>query len=244
MNEAFAVICRRHRLIPVAVVDNTDQAPALGQALIAAGLPLVEVTLRTPAGLAAIAALAADGGPVAGPDQLIADQPMNNQAVTDQPLTNRLLVGAGTVVTAEQVDAAVAAGACFIVSPGYNQAIVARTLELGVAALPGVATAGEMMAAIAQGLKLVKFFPAAQLGGPSGLAAFTGVFPELNFVPTGGVNLDNLGEYLAMKSVAAVGGSWMVPRQAIGRGDFDTIKQLAGAAVATVASYSAAKNGR
>jgi len=210
MTEALVETCRRHRIIPVVVVDNASRAPDLGRALIAGGLPLVEVTLRTPAGLAAIANLTADGGPAGGP-----------------PLT----VGAGTVLTVAQVDAAVAAGASFVVSPGYSPAVVARCLELGVGVLPGVGTAGEMMAAIDQGLDVVKFFPATQLGGPAGLAAFAAPFTELSYVPTGGVGLKNLAQYLAMPAVAAVGGSWLVPRQAIAEGDFGTIEQLVREAV-------------
>jgi len=210
MTEALLDTCRHHRIIPVAVVDNADRAPGLGRALVAGGLPLIEVTLRTPAGLAAIAALAANGGPAAGP----------------QPL-----VGAGTVLTVAQVDAAVEAGASFIVSPGYSPAVVARCLELGVGVLPGVGTAGEMMAAMDQGLAVVKFFPAAQLGGPAGLAAFAAPFTELSFVPTGGVGLKNLAQYLAMPAVAAVGGSWLVPRRTLAEGDFGTIEQLVRQAV-------------
>jgi len=213
MSEAFVDACRRYRIIPVAVVDNADRAPALGSALMAGGLPLVEVTLRTPAGLAAIATLVDAGGPAGGPP---------------------LLVGAGTVLTVAQVDAAVAAGASFVVSPGYSPAVVARCLELGVSVLPGVATAGEMMAALDQGLDLVKFFPAAGLGGPAGLAAFAAVFTELGFVPTGGVSLANLGQYLAMPSVTAVGGSWLAPRRAIAEADFGRIEQLARQAVKAV----------
>ena len=216
MNDAFAVACRRHRLLPVVMIDDAGCAPALGRALVAGGLPLIEVTLRTTAGLAAIAALAR-GGP--------ADDP-------------GLMVGAGTVVTVSQVDEAVAAGASFVVSPGYSPAVVARCLDLGVSVLPGVATAGEMMAAAGQGLTLVKFFPAAQLGGPDGLAAFAGAFPALSFVPTGGVGPQNLSEYLAVPQVAAVGGSWMVPRQALADGDFATVERRVREAVAAVDAQS------
>jgi len=214
ITEAFVELSRQHRIIPVAVVDNAARAPDLGRALIAGGLPLIEVTLRTPAGLAAIAALAAAGGPAGGPP---------------------LVVGAGTVLNANQVDAAVAAGASFVVSPGYSPSVVARCLELGVSALPGVATASEMMAALEQGVGLVKFFPAAQLGGPAGLAAFCSVFAELNFVPTGGVGPGNLSDYLALAPVAAVGGSWMVPRALVADGDFAQVEELVSQAVSLAA---------
>ena len=213
MSEAFVTICRRHRLVPVVVIDNANQALALGQALVAGGLPLLEVTLRTPAGLAAIAALAEASDQVGGPD---------------------LLVGAGTVLTESQVDLAVSAGANFIVTPGWSPPVVARCLELKVSVLPGVATAGEIMAAAAMGIDLVKWFPAAQLGGPAGLAAIASVFGEMSFVPTGGVGPSNLAEYLAMPPVAALGGSWMVPRQAIAQGDFSGIEQLVRQAVNAV----------
>ena len=212
-NEAFAQVCRQHRLIPVAVIDDADSALDLGRALVDAGLPIIEVTLRTPAALPAIAALTAEAGPAGG---------------------SKLLVGAGTVLTPAQADAAVAAGASFIVSPGYSPAVVARCLELGVFVLPGVGTAGEMMAVLAQGLDMVKFFPAAQLGGPTGLEAYAPVFEGLGFIPTGGVGLNNLARYLAIPAVRAVGGGWMVPRQAIARGDFATINQLTRQAVAAV----------
>ena len=212
MNEVFVEACQRYRIVPVAVIDDADRAPALGRALIAGGLPLIEVTLRTPDAPAAITALVSDGGRASG-----------------------LIVGAGTVVTTDQVDAAVEAGAQFIVSPGYNPAVVARAQGHGVAALPGVATAGEMMAAMNQGLSCVKFFPAAQLGGPKGLAAFASVFPTLSFIPTGGVSMDNLSDYLAMESVIAVGGSWMLPRALIGSGDVDTIERLVREAVTAAA---------
>ena len=208
MSQAFFDNFRQHRLVPVAVIDNAEQAPALGRSLVAGGLPLIEVTLRTPAGLAAITALTTPN--------------------------TELLVGAGTVLTPTQVDAAVAAGANFIVSPGWSPAVVQRCQELEVSVLPGVATAGEMMAALTHGLDLVKFFPAGQLGGPKGLAAYAGVFGDLRFIPTGGVSLANLADYLALPAVAALGGSWMVPRKLVTQGDFAGIEQLVRDAVAAV----------
>jgi 2-dehydro-3-deoxyphosphogluconate aldolase / (4S)-4-hydroxy-2-oxoglutarate aldolase len=192
------------RIIPVVVIDSPRSAPPLAAALTAGGLPCAEVTLRTPAALDAIQAMAG------GPD---------------------LLVGAGSVVTAGQVDQAVDAGARFVVSPGLSEAVLARCHARGVPALPGVATASEIMRALDAGLDLVKLFPAAQLGGPAGLRSLAAPFPSLRFVPTGGIGLDNLAAYLAQDAVAAVGGSWMVSPDLLRAGRFDEIRRLTRSAV-------------
>jgi 2-dehydro-3-deoxyphosphogluconate aldolase / (4S)-4-hydroxy-2-oxoglutarate aldolase len=194
-----------HRLAPVVVLDDAADAPALGDALVAGGLPVAEVTFRTAAARDAIAVLA-DRGDV--------------------------LVGAGTVLTPAQVDAAVAAGARFVVSPGTSRAVVERCLELGVPVIPGAVTATEVMAALELGLDLVKFFPASTSGGVPAVAALASVFAGLRFVPTGGIGPKNLADYLSLPSVAAVGGSWMVPRDLIRARQVDALAELTRGAVA------------
>lgn len=187
-------------VIPVVVLDREEQAEPLADALVAGGLPVAEVTFRTPAAAGAIARIAG---------------------------RNDIVVGAGTVVSAEQVDRAVEAGARFLVSPGVSPWVVQRAQELGVAVLPGVATATEIQQALHLGISTVKFFPAGVLGGPKALAAFAAPFTGVRFVPTGGVSPANLAQYLALPAVAAVGGSWVTPRDAVGAGDFARVRALA-----------------
>ncbi|BAL89872.1 putative KDPG and KHG aldolase [Actinoplanes missouriensis 431] len=194
-----------HAVVPVVVLDDPGRAAALGEALVGGGLPIAEVTLRTPGALAGIAAMAEN------PD---------------------LLVGAGTVLTAAQADAAVEAGARFVVSPGLSRAVVERCRALRVPVLPGVATATEVLAAADLGLDAVKFFPAATSGGAPAVAALAAVFAGMRFVPTGGITAANAGEYLALPSVLAVGGSWMVPRDA----EPDRLRELIGGVGAVVAA--------
>jgi 2-dehydro-3-deoxyphosphogluconate aldolase/(4S)-4-hydroxy-2-oxoglutarate aldolase len=147
-----------------------------------------------------------------------------------------ILVGAGTVLTPQQVDRAVAAGAAYVVSPGLSRAVVERCGELGVLALPGAVTATEVQAALELGLTTVKFFPAGTSGGAPAIAALAAPFGDVSFVPTGGVGPKNLHEYLAIPSVAAVGGSWMVPRELVRAHDFAAIVQLTSDAVALAAA--------
>ena len=196
------------RLLPVVVLDDASAADALAGALVEGGLPVAEVTFRTAAARDSIRAMA-DRGDV--------------------------LVGAGTVVTVAQVDQAVAAGARFVVSPGLSRAVVERCQELGVLVVPGVVTATEIQAALELGLTTVKFFPAGTSGGAAAIAALAAPFAGVRFVPTGGVGPANLHEYLALPSVVAVGGSWMVARDRIAAGDFAGITQLTAAAVALAA---------
>jgi 2-dehydro-3-deoxyphosphogluconate aldolase/(4S)-4-hydroxy-2-oxoglutarate aldolase len=202
-------------VLPVAVVDDAADAPALGAALAGAGLPCVEITLRTPAAEAAIAALA------------------------DEP---ELLVGAGTVLDVAQVDRAVAAGARFIVAPGFDAVVVRRCVELAVAVLPGAATATDVMAALREGLDAVKLFPAASMGGVAMVDALSGPFPGLRLVPTGGIGVDDLPSYLARRSVLAVGGSWVAPRALLRARRFDDVARLAAEAVAAVATARTARS--
>ncbi|UJP40127.1 bifunctional 4-hydroxy-2-oxoglutarate aldolase/2-dehydro-3-deoxy-phosphogluconate aldolase [Cellulomonas palmilytica] len=195
----------RHRLVPVVVIDDAADAFALGDALVAGGLPVAEVTFRTAAAPGAIRALA-DRGDV--------------------------LVGAGTVLTPGQVDAAVAAGARYVVSPGTSRAVVERCAEHGVLALPGAVTATEVQAALELGVTTVKFFPAGTSGGAPAIAALAAPFRDVRFVPTGGIGPTNLHDYLALECVAAVGGSWMVPRDLVAAHAHDALRTLVADAVA------------
>ncbi|KRD44051.1 keto-deoxy-phosphogluconate aldolase [Cellulomonas sp. Root930] len=197
-----------HRLVPVVVIDDAAYADALAQALVDGGLPVAEVTFRTAAAADAIRAIAARGD---------------------------VLVGAGTVLTPQQVDAAVAAGASYVVSPGTSRAVVERCQEHGILALPGAVTATEVQAALELGLTTVKFFPAGTSGGAKAVAALAAPFGDVGFVPTGGIGPANLAEYLALPSVRAVGGSWMVPRDLIRAGDLDAVRDLTAEAVSLVA---------
>ena len=200
---------RTARLVPVVVLDDAGDADALAGALVAGGLPVAEVTFRTGAAQDSIRVMAARGD---------------------------ILVGAGTVLTVEQVDQAVAAGASFVVSPGLSRAVVERCAELGVLALPGAVTATEIQAALELGLTTVKFFPAGTSGGAPAIKALAAPFSSVSFVPTGGVGPKNLADYLALPNVAAVGGSWMVPRNLVAAGDFAAITALTADAVTLAGS--------
>jgi 2-dehydro-3-deoxyphosphogluconate aldolase/(4S)-4-hydroxy-2-oxoglutarate aldolase len=196
-----------YRIVPVAVVDVAEDALPLADALLAAGLPVVEVTLRTPAALEAIRLLR-----------------------RERP---QLLVGAGTVLSPEQVGAAVAAGAEFGLAPGLNPGVVRAATEAGWFFMPGVMTPSEVELALELGARLLKFFPAEAAGGAAMLRALAGPFAHtgVKFVPLGGVGPDNLVEYLALPGVSAVGGSWMLERSLIREGRFDEIERLAREAV-------------
>jgi 2-dehydro-3-deoxyphosphogluconate aldolase/(4S)-4-hydroxy-2-oxoglutarate aldolase len=186
----------RHRLVPVVVVDRADRAWPLAETLSDAGLPSAEVTLRTPAALSVISAMTACPG---------------------------FVVGAGTVVRPAQVEQAVAAGARYVVSPGFSAAVDRECRQLGVLLVPGVATATELQAALEAGRDVVKFFPAAAAGGAAMVAALAAPFPSARFVPTGGIGAAVLGDYLRLTSVLAVGGTWLAPRDAVDSGDFERI---------------------
>lgn len=202
--ETFATVAKL-RIIPVVVIDDAATAPALGDALAGGGLPVAEVTFRTPAAGDAIRALADRGD---------------------------IVVGAGTVLTTDQVDRAVQAGATYIVSPGLSRAVVERARELGAVALPGAVTATEVQHALELGLDTVKFFPAATSGGPAAIKALAAPFGGVRFVPTGGVSPQNLHSYLSVPSVMAVGGSWMVPRRLIAERAIQPLTDLVREAVA------------
>jgi 2-dehydro-3-deoxyphosphogluconate aldolase/(4S)-4-hydroxy-2-oxoglutarate aldolase len=195
------------RIVPVIVIDVPARAGELAAALVEGGIRAAEVTLRTPAGLDAMAAMAAHGG---------------------------LIVGAGTVLTPEQVDACAAAGAQFIVSPGFDEDVVARAQEAGLGVLPGVATATEVQRALRSGLTELKLFPADRLGGIAMIDSLRGPFPDLRFMPSGGVTAGNAVEYLAHPGVFAISGSWMATRAAIASGDFAGIRAASAAAMELV----------
>ena len=197
------------RLLPVVVLRDAEAAAPLGEALQAGGLRCVEITYRTDAAEKAIRTLARDP---------------------------RLLVGAGTVLSAEQVESAVTAGARFVVSPGFSPAVVRRCQQLGVPVIPGVATATEIQTAMESGVRVVKVFPAEQLGGAAMVKALSAPFPGLRFVPTGGITRERLPGYLAQPRVLAVGGTWMVTADLIERGDWQQITRLTAEAVTAVAT--------
>lgn len=198
-----------YRIVPVIVLDDAADAAPLGHALVAGGLPVAEVTFRTAAAVESIRAMSAIDG---------------------------LIVGAGTVVTPEQVDQAAEAGATFLVSPGLRADVVRRAQELGLPILPGAVTPSEIMAAQDLGLDTVKFFPANIYGGAAAIKALSAPFGSMRFVPTGGVGLANLSDFLSVKSIPAVGGSWMAPADLIRAGDFAAITRLAADAVAAAAA--------
>jgi len=200
----------KHKIVPVVVVNDARQSDGLAESLVTGGLPIAEVTFRTAAAPEVIARMSR---------------------------RDELLVGAGTVVTPEQVNQAVDCGARFIVSPGLLETVVERALELGVAVLPGAVTPSEIMAAKALGLEAVKFFPASSYGGAAAIKALAAPFVGMSFVPTGGVTADNVGEFLSLPCVSAVGGSWMVPAAKLDAGEFGEISSLVAAAVSAVASY-------
>lgn len=195
---------RRGRVLPVTQLDRAADAVPLAETLAAAGLPAIEITFRTPAAADAIAAAAGAGA---------------------------LIVGAGTVRTVAQADQAIAAGARFVVSPGLSRPVAERCLAAGIAFIPGVATASEVMAAGELGLDVLKFFPAEAIGGTAALRALYGPFPDVRFVPTGGISRGQLPDYLAVPSVLAVGGSWVAPADLIRTGDWAAIDARARAAV-------------
>jgi 2-dehydro-3-deoxyphosphogluconate aldolase / (4S)-4-hydroxy-2-oxoglutarate aldolase len=188
-------------VIPVVTIDDPRNAVPVARALADGGVRIIELTLRTESALTSL--------------KRIADE------VPD------ILVGAGTVLTPAQADAAVAAGAQFLVSPGVTHALMDHVSTIGVPFLPGVATIGEVMGVLERGLTAVKFFPAGPAGGPDYLAAIGAPIPQVQFCPTGGVGLSSAPGYLALPNVSCVGGSWLTPRGAIQNGDWQQITELA-----------------
>jgi 2-dehydro-3-deoxyphosphogluconate aldolase/(4S)-4-hydroxy-2-oxoglutarate aldolase len=189
--------------VPVVVLDDPAKADALGAALVRGGLPVAEATFRTPRAAAVLRRLAE---------------------------RDDLVVGAGTVLTDRQVDEAVEAGAGFVVSPGLSGAVVRRCQDAGIAVIPGVATPTEIMQALDLGLDTVKFFPAEANGGLPTIKALAAAFPQLSFVPTGGITAETAPDYLAHPSVAAIGGSWMVAPDLLAAGRWDEVAARCAAA--------------
>ena len=187
-------------VVPVVVIENAEDAVPTAKALLAGGIDVMEITFRTAAARDSIAAVAAEC-----PD---------------------MVPGAGTVLNLEQCRAAVEAGARFIVSPGYSEEVVSWCVEHGVAVTPGCVTPTEIMAALAHGLKVVKFFPANVYGGLDAMKSLSGPFGGVRFIPTGGVNGKNLSEYIAAPFVHAVGGSWLCAKADIAAHSFDKITAL------------------
>ncbi len=193
-------ICALAPIFPVLVVDDAATARPLAEALVAGGLPALEVTLRTPAALDAIRAMADVPGGV---------------------------VGAGTLVTPDDVRAAKEAGAQFGVSPGATDALIAACEAEGLPLLPGAATASEAMALLEQGYDMLKFFPAEASGGAPALKAIGAPLPQIKFCPTGGVSPANARDYLSLSNVVCAGGSWVAPKQMVQDGDWAGIETLA-----------------
>lgn len=200
-----AEICRLAPVVPVIVVEDLAHAAPLARALVAGGLPALEVTLRTPAALNAIRAMADVPGGV---------------------------VGAGTLLTPADVKAAKAAGAKFGVSPGATDRLLEACAEAELPLLPGAATASEIMALLEKGYTVQKFFPAEQAGGAAYLKSIGSPIPQVKFCPTGGISLKNARDYLGLKTVLCVGGSWVAPKEAMARGDWATVTRLAAEAAA------------
>jgi len=188
-------------VVPVIVLNDRAHAVPLARALLAGGIRMLEVTLRTPAALACIEAIARE--------------------------VPEAVVGAGTVRSAADAQAAAMAGARFAVSPGYTHGVGKACRDLGLPLLPGVATGSEIMAAQEDGYAALKFFPALQAGGLAMLRAWQGPFGDVKFCPTGGITASNAREFLALPNVVCVGGSWLTPAEAVVRGDWPAITQLA-----------------
>jgi 2-dehydro-3-deoxyphosphogluconate aldolase/(4S)-4-hydroxy-2-oxoglutarate aldolase len=199
-------ILRQGPVVPVMVVQRLEQAVPLARALVAGGIRVLEITLRTPAAVAVIAAISRDV-----PDAI---------------------VGAGTVTRGEELQAVAAAGAVFAISPGLTPELLDAANRGPIPLIPGIATVSELMAGFARGYDHFKFFPAGPAGGVKMLQAFAGPFPHVTFCPTGGISADNYREYLGLPNVACVGCSWVAPQAAMDQGDWARITALAREAVA------------
>ena len=195
-------------VVPVVVLNDAKDAAPLAKALCEGGLPCAEVTFRTEAAEESIRIMA-----------------------TEFP---EMVIGAGTVLTIDQVDRAVGAGAKFIVSPGFDPEIVDYCIAQGIVVLPGCITPSEVTQAVKRGLEVVKFFPAEQFGGVATIKALAAPFTSVRFMPTGGISAKNLADYLGFKKIIACGGSWMVKGDMVAAGEFDKIKEMTAEAVALV----------
>jgi 2-dehydro-3-deoxyphosphogluconate aldolase/(4S)-4-hydroxy-2-oxoglutarate aldolase len=201
-------------VVPVVEISDVSRARPLGDALMAGGLPCAEITFRTPVAAEVIEALRRE--------------------------CPGILVGAGTLTSPEQVDAAIGAGAGFLVSPGFNSAVVERALLRGMIIVPGVCTPTEIETALAYGLTVVKLFPAEIAGGVPLIELLAAPYSGVRFVPSGGINSENLARYLALPQVLACAGSWLVRRQLVDAGEFDAVRKLAAEAVSIVGTARSA----
>jgi 2-dehydro-3-deoxyphosphogluconate aldolase/(4S)-4-hydroxy-2-oxoglutarate aldolase len=200
-------------IVPVIKIDDPEKALPLARALVEGGIPCAEVTFRTAAGEEAMRRIS-------------------------EGLGDKILLGAGTVLTTAQVDKALAAGAKFIVSPGFNPKVAAHCLAKGAAVTPGCGNPSDMEAALEMGLEVVKFFPAEPSGGLPYLKAVAAPYPSLKFMPTGGISASNLASYLLFEKIHACGGSWMAPPELINAGNFEAITGLCKEAVQKVHGFT------
>jgi 2-dehydro-3-deoxyphosphogluconate aldolase/(4S)-4-hydroxy-2-oxoglutarate aldolase len=199
-------------VIPVIVINDPDHAVPLAQALVTGGIRVLEITLRSDAALEAIRRIRSN--------------------------VPEALVGAGTVLSGQDLQAVAEAGGDFAISPGLTPSLLSAAEQMSIPLIPGVASASELMMALEAGLTELKFFPAQAAGGVEMLKSFAGPFPQVRFCPTGGITPENYREYLALKNVACVGGSWLVPAEKIAQGDWGALTQLAREAVAGAARMS------
>ncbi|EFB70921.1 bifunctional 4-hydroxy-2-oxoglutarate aldolase/2-dehydro-3-deoxy-phosphogluconate aldolase [Providencia rustigianii] len=198
-------VLKQGPVVPVIVINKLEQAVPLAKALLKGGVKVLEVTLRTECAIDAI--------------RLIAEE------------VPEAIVGAGTVINAQQLDAVTKAGAQFAISPGLTEELLAAATKGTIPLIPGISTVSELMAGMNYGLKEFKFFPAEANGGVKALKAISGPFSQVRFCPTGGISLANYRDYLALDSVLCIGGSWLVPEDALAAGDYERITQLAQEAV-------------
>lgn len=201
----------QHRIVPVVSEGDTDKAMRLADALVAGGLPVMEITLRVPGALEVMRAIAARGD---------------------------ILTLAGTVLTSEQTEQSATAGAKIIVSPGFCQAVVEKASSLNVPVCPGVCTPTDIQAALSVGIDVLKFFPAGAMGGVGMLKSLAAPYPMVRFMPTGGISSENLADYLKLQSVIACGGSWMVAPRLYADGRFEKVEKAAREAVELAASVN------
>jgi len=207
MQSVFSQLAYR-RLVPVVAIDDASTARPLVDALIAGGLPVIEITFRTAAAAEAIKSVSGVSG---------------------------MLVGAGTVLNKETASRAIDAGAKFVVSPGVNREVIEYCQKREIEVIPGVVTPTEIMAALSMGVEVLKFFPAEAYGGLKTLKAISPVFPHVKFMPTGGITQENVVAYLDFKPVVACGGSWMVTRENLAQGRYDQIARVTRESVDLVA---------
>lgn len=207
---------KKTRIVPVIKLSSPDQALPLGKALIEGGLPIAEITFRSPAAEKGIRVMSRE--------------------------FPEILIGAGTVLTPDQADRAISAGAAFIVSPGFNPTLVDYCIGKGYHIIPGIANPGQIEQAIERGLTTLKLFPAEVLGGIRFIKAVSPVYGGISFMPTGGISPANVGEYLAQPAVAACGGSWMVKQQLLDSNSYDTVTALCKKAMKLVEAARKSEN--